>query len=76
MSLRITGIWAAALLCGWLIRTFVPPGHGIFITGKEVGRIFPFNRLGFWLCIMIAVGFSLGPVVRAFMRDFPFRLPR
>ena len=76
MVLRVTLTWAIALLCAWLIRTFVPSGYGIFTMGKDVGRVFAFNRIGFWLCILIAVGLSIRPVVRAFLQDFPFRVPR
>jgi hypothetical protein len=79
MLRRIVITWAVAILCAWLIRAFVPPTGGIvWIRGGVARGIaeLTLNRLGCWLCILIAIALSIRPMVILFLRDFPFRLPR
>jgi len=76
MLLRIVLTWAIAILCAWLIRTFVPPTLGIAWIRGSVGRgiaEFSLNHLGCWLCILVAIALSIRPAVKLFLRDFPFR---
>lgn len=72
LATRIASIWGAALLCGWFLRTIIPTRWGISWTGKHVGYVFDFNRLAFWLCLLVGAALSIVPLVRAFLRDFPF----
>jgi hypothetical protein len=74
--LRIVLTWAIAILCAWLIRTFVPPWGFVWIRGGAASGIaeLTLNRLGCWLCILAAIALSIRPAVKLFMQDF--RLPR
>ncbi len=68
-TIKIVGTLIAGVISGVVLRVVIPLRWGIFFMGKETGHVIPLNRLAFWACLLVAIGFGAIQLIKAFGRD-------
>jgi hypothetical protein len=69
LALRIGIVWAAGFLIAVVVRALLPEAAGITLTGKQTTLMVPFNRIGFWTCLLAALTVTGLVVFRAMLAD-------
>jgi hypothetical protein len=73
LAFRIAIVWTAGLLLAVAVNALPPEKLGLTIYGKETALMVPFNRVGFWTCLLAAVTVSALVVLRAILADIGWR---
>jgi len=68
LALRIALVWAAGFLLAVVVNAILPDKIGLTIYGSSNGLI-PYNRIGFWTCLLATVTVTALVIVRAMAAD-------
>jgi hypothetical protein len=55
------------------VNALLPGKVGLTLYGKETALLVPFNRIGFWVCLLAAVTVTALVIVRAMLTDIGWR---
>ena len=69
LAFKIAFVWAAGFLIAVAVRAALPEKMGITLFGGKNAIFLPFNRLGFWTCILAALTVTCMVVIRAMILD-------
>ncbi len=69
LALRIAIVWAGGFIFAVGIRAILPEKLGFNITGAQSTLFVPFDRVGFWTCVLAALTVTGLVVVRAMLAD-------
>ncbi|HUV70868.1 MAG TPA: hypothetical protein VMW15_14490 [Terracidiphilus sp.] len=69
LAFRIAIVWTAGFLLAVAVRALLPDTVGITLYGKETSLLVPYNRIGFWTCLLAAVTVTALVVLRAMIAD-------
>ncbi len=73
LAFRIAIVWAGGFLLAAAVRALLPDQTGVnFPTGQSTLFI-PYNRIGFWTCLLAAVTVTALVVIRAMLTDMGLR---
>lgn len=73
LAFRIAIVWAGGFLLAVAVRTLLPDQSGINFPGSQSTVFIPYNRIGFWTCLLAAVTVTALVVIRAMLTDFGLR---
>ncbi len=78
LALRLSIVWAAGIALAVGVRTLLPGKMGLTLYryGGQGPVFVPFNRLGFWTCLLAAVAVTGLVVIRAMLVDIGWRPPQ
>ena len=69
LGFRIAIVWTAGFLLAVSVNALLPDKVGLTLTGSETTLLVPFNRIGFWTCLLAAVAVTALVVLRAMLAD-------
>ena len=69
LAFRIAIVWAGGFLLALAVRALMPEQAGITLTGHQSALFIPFNRIGFWTCLLAALTVTGLVVFRAMIAD-------
>jgi hypothetical protein len=69
LGFRIAIVWTAGFLLAAAVHALLPNQAGITLYGKQAPVVVPFNRLGFWTCLLAALTVTALVVFRAMAAD-------
>lgn len=69
LGMRLALVWSAGFVVALLVRMALPSGSGVTLTGHETTLFVPYNRIGFWTCMLAALTVTALVVVRAAAAD-------
>ena len=70
LALRIALVWAGGMALAVLVRALLPESAGFHLVARQSSIFIPFNRVGFWTCLLAALTVSALVVLRAMLADF------
>jgi hypothetical protein len=73
LAFRIAFVWALGFLLAVAVRALLPDQLGFTVTSSKTTLFIPFNRVGFWTCILAAVTVTALVVIRAMLMDLGLR---
>ncbi|HEV2487551.1 MAG TPA: hypothetical protein VGT08_18650 [Terracidiphilus sp.] len=73
LGFRIAIVWTAGFLLAVAVNAVLPDKVGITLYGSETTLLVPFNRIGFWTCLLAAVTVTVLVVLRAMLADIGWR---
>ncbi|MGC1462401.1 MAG: hypothetical protein WA802_09385 [Terracidiphilus sp.] len=73
LAFRIAIVWTGGFLLAVAVNALLPNKVGLTLTGSETTLMVPFNRIGFWTCLLAAVTVTALVVVRAMLTDIGWR---
>ena len=73
LALRIAIVWAAGFLIAVAVRALLPSEVGFRIPTSQSTVFVPYDRLGFWTCLLAAVTVTVVVVLRAMIADLGSR---
>jgi hypothetical protein len=73
LAFRIALVWTGGFLLAVAMNAILPDKVGITLYGKENALLIPFNRIGFWTCLLAAVTVTALIVLRAMAADLGWR---
>ncbi len=73
LAFRIALVWTGGFLLAAAMNVLLPAKIGITLYGTESTLLIPFNRLGFWTCLLAAVTVTALVVLRAMALDLGWR---
>ncbi len=73
LAFRIAIVWTGGFLLAAAVNTLLPDKVGVTLYGKETALLVPFNRIGFWTCLLAAVTVTALVVLRAMLSDIGWR---
>jgi len=73
LAFRIAIVWAGGFLLAVAVRALLPDQSGINFPGSQSAVFIPYNRIGFWTCLLAAVTVTALVVIRAMLTDFGLR---
>jgi hypothetical protein len=76
LGVRIAIVWSAGFLIAVAVRALMPSQVGFRIPTSESTLFVPFDRLGFWTCLLASVTVTALVVVRAMIADLGGRMPQ
>jgi hypothetical protein len=69
LAFRIAIVWTAGFLLAVAVNALLPNKVGLTLYGNETALLVPFNRIGFWTCVLAAVTVTALVVLRAMVAD-------
>ncbi len=69
LGYRIAIVWAAGFLLASAVNALLPDKVGLTLYGRETALLLPFNRIGFWTCMLAALTVTALVVLRAMLAD-------
>jgi len=72
LALRIAIVWAGGFIFAVAIQAILPEKLGFNITTSQATLFVPFDRVGFWTCLLAALTVTGLVVIRAMLADFGF----
>jgi hypothetical protein len=69
LAFRIALVWTGGFLLAVAMNALLPDKVGITLYGRENTLLVPFNRIGFWTCLLAAVTVTALVVLRAMAAD-------
>ncbi|MGA3049088.1 MAG: hypothetical protein ABSD67_20810 [Terracidiphilus sp.] len=69
LGFRIAIVWAAGILLAVAVRASLPSGSGLTFPGQKATLFVPYDRLGFWTCMLAAFTVTGLVVIRAMLLD-------
>jgi hypothetical protein len=73
LAIRIAIVWAGGFIFAVSIRAILPEKLGFNITTAQNTLFVPFDRVGFWTCVLAALTVTGLVVIRAMIADLGFR---
>ncbi len=73
LAFRIAIVWTAGFLLAAAVNALLPEKVGLTLYGKASTLMVPFNRIGFWTCLLAAVTVTALVVLRAMLADIGWR---
>lgn len=73
LAFRIAIVWTGGFLLAVAVNALLPNKLGITLYGKDSSLLVPFNRIGFWTCLLAAVTVTALVVFRAMAADIGWR---
>jgi hypothetical protein len=73
LGFRIAIVWTAGFLLAAAVNAVLPDKVGLTLYGSETSLLVPFNRIGFWTCLLAAVTVTALVVLRAMVADIGWR---
>jgi hypothetical protein len=73
LAFRIAIVWAGGFLLAAAVRAILPDQSGLTFPGSQATLFIPYNRIGFWTCLLAAVTVTALVVIRAMLADFGVR---
>jgi len=73
LAFRIAFVWAAGFVLAVAVRALLPDKMGVNLFGGPNSLFVPFNRLGFWTCMLAALTVTGMVVIHAMLVDFGWR---
>ena len=73
LAFRIAIVWTAGFLLAVAVNALLPDKVGLKLYGRETALMVPFNRIGFWTCLLAAVTVTALVVLRAMAADLGWR---
>lgn len=73
LAFRIALVWTGGFLLAAAMNALLPGKTGITLYGHENTLLIPFNRLGFWTCLLAAATVTALVVLRAMVADLGWR---
>ncbi len=68
LAFRIALVWAGGFLLAVVVNAVLPDKIGVTLYGSANGLI-PYNRIGFWTCLLAAVTVTGLVILRAMAAD-------
>jgi hypothetical protein len=69
LAFRIAIVWTAGFLLAAAVNALLPDKVGLTLYGRETALLLPFNRIGFWTCMLAALTVTALVVFRAMLAD-------
>jgi hypothetical protein len=69
LAFRIAIVWTAGFLLAAAVNALLPDKVGLTLYGRETALLLPFNRIGFWTCMLAALTVTALVVLRAMLAD-------
>jgi hypothetical protein len=69
LAFRIAIVWTAGFLLAVAVNALLPDKVGLTLTGSATTLLVPFNRIGFWTCLLAAVTVTALVMIRAMLAD-------
>ncbi len=69
LAFKLALVWAAGFLLAVAVRALLPDQSGLTLVGHQSNLFIPFNRIGFWTCLLAAVTVTVLVVGRAMLAD-------
>ena len=73
LAVRIGIVWAAGFLIAAGVRALLPSQFGFNLPTSASTLFVPFDRVGFWTCLLAAVTVTALVVLRAMVADLSAR---
>lgn len=70
LAFRIAFVWAGGFLLAVAVRALLPEQSGLTFAGRQSTVFLPYNRVGFWTCLLAALTVTGLVVCRAMFADF------
>ncbi len=69
LAFRIAVVWTGGFLFAVAVNAVFPDKAGITLYGRQAALLLPYNRIGFWTCLLAAVTVTALVVLRAMAAD-------
>ena len=69
LAFRIAIVWVAGILVAVVVRALLPSATGLTFTGARSTLFVPYDRLGFWTCMLAALTVTGLVVIRGMLLD-------
>jgi hypothetical protein len=69
LAFRIAIVWVAGILVRVAVRALLPAGSVFTFTGSRTTLFVPYDRIGFWTCMLAALTVTGLVVIRAMLLD-------
>ena len=69
LAFRIALVWTGGFLLAVAVNAILPDKVGLTLYGKANALLLPFNRIGFWTCLLAAVTVTALVILRAMAAD-------
>lgn len=73
LAFRIALVWTGGFLLAVAVNALLPDKVGITLYGEGSVLLIPFNRIGFWTCLLAAVTVTALVILRAMVADLGWR---
>lgn len=73
LAFRIAIVWTAGFLIAVAVNALLPDKVGLTFTSSKTTLMVPFNRMGFWTCLLAALTVTALVVLRAMLADMGWR---
>ncbi|MDE3148259.1 MAG: hypothetical protein KGL37_02215 [Acidobacteriota bacterium] len=73
LAYRIAIVWSAGFLLAVAVRALLPEEMGLTFNVRQTDLFVPFDRLGFWTCLLAAVTVTAMVILRAMLIDIGWR---
>ena len=73
LAVRVGIVWSAGLVIAVAVRAALPSQFGFNIPTGESTLFVPFDRVGFWTCLLATVTVTALVVLRAMIADLSSR---
>jgi hypothetical protein len=76
LAFRIALVWVGGLILAVGVRAVLPEKSGLTFLKGDGALFVPYDRMGFWTCLLAAVTVTALVVIRAMLVDFGLRQMR
>jgi hypothetical protein len=73
LAFRIALVWTGGFLLAVAVNALLPDKVGLTLYGRTDALMVPFNRIGFWTCLLAAVTVTALVILRAMATDLGWR---
>lgn len=73
LAFQIALVWAGGFILAVAVRAVLPDQSGLSFAGSQSTVLIPYDRIGFWTCLLAAVTVTALVVIRAMLVDFGLR---
>ena len=73
LAFKIALVWTGGFLLAVAVNAVLPDKVGLTLYGRTNSLLIPFNRIGFWTCLLAAVTVTGLVILRAMAADLGWR---
>jgi hypothetical protein len=73
LAVRIGIVWSAGFMIAVGVRALLPSQFGFSVPTSQTTLFIPYDRVGFWTCLLAAVTVTALVVLRAMFADLSAR---
>ena len=73
LAFRIALVWAAGFVLAAAVHALLPDKAGLTYHYRHSPVFVPYNRMGFWTCLLAALTVTALVVIQAMLADMGFR---